>query len=49
MNGPQNTAEKKYYFKVMSYHEQVDQYKIFSRTMTRDEWKAYHRAARIKE
>ena len=48
MIGPQNTAEKKYYFKVMSYHEQVGQYKLFTRTMTRDEWKAYQRAERIK-
>lgn len=49
MNGPKNKAEQKYYFRVMSYHEQVDQYKIFTRTMGRSEWKAYHRAARIKE
>lgn len=49
MNGPQNTAEKKYYFKVMSYHEQVDQYKLFTRTMTRGEWKAYYRAERRKK
>ena len=49
MNGPQNTAEKKYYFKVMSYHEQVDHYKLFTRTMTRGEWEAYYRAERRKK
>ena len=46
MNGPQNEAERKYLKRIVSYHAEMDRYKIFTRTMTRDEWKAYHRAAR---
>lgn len=46
--GPRNKAERKYLKRVDSYIDKMDLYKIHTRTMTRDEWKAYHRAERIK-
>lgn len=48
MRGPQNEAERKYYARVMTYHKEMDRYKISTRTMSRSEWKAYHRAERRK-
>lgn len=47
--GPRNKAERKYLKRVDSYIDKMDLYKIYTRTMTRSEWKAYHRAERRKK
>lgn len=48
MYGPQNEAERKYYASIVAYHQEMERYKIFTRTMTRGEWKVYYHAERLK-
>lgn len=45
--GPKNRAEVEYLGRIRSYHKEMDRYKICTRTMTREEWKRYYRAARM--